>query len=141
MFRRIDHVEIVPSDFDRSIAFYTDVLGFRLKERLSIDVPPLRDIVYLQLGDTVLELLDFDLAAQPAGRCRRPRRRRAGCTAGGPRVGYRMMAIEVESMDEALAYLAGNGVQPSRPPYASGAGSLRAEIRDPDGLPIELRQW
>ena len=127
MFRRIDHVEIVPSDFDRSIAFYTDVLGFKLKERLSIDVPPLRDIVYLQLGDTVLELLDFETPAAPAPE--------------GPRVGYRMMAIEVESMEEALAYLAGNGVQPSRPPYASGAGSLRAEIRDSDGPSIELRQW
>ena len=30
MFTRIDHVEILPSDFDRSIAFYQDVLEFRL---------------------------------------------------------------------------------------------------------------
>ena len=127
MFRRIDHVEIVPSDFDRSITFYTEVLGFKLKQRLSIGVPPLRDIAYLQLGDTVLELLDFETAGPPAPEV--------------PRVGYRMMAIEVDGMEEALAYLAGRGVRPSRAPYASGAGSLRAEIRDPDGLPIELRQW
>jgi glyoxylase I family protein len=127
MFRRLDHVEIVPSDFERSLAFYTEVLGFGLKERLTIGVHPLRDIVYLSLGDTVLELLDFEDPEQRAPE--------------GPRVGYRMMALEVESMSEALAYLGEKGIQASRAPYAAGGGSLRAEIRDPDGLPIELRQW
>lgn len=39
MFRRIDHVEIVPSDFERSLVFYSEVLGFGLKERLTIGVP------------------------------------------------------------------------------------------------------
>ena len=27
MLKRIDHVEIVPKDFERSLAFYTAVLG------------------------------------------------------------------------------------------------------------------
>lgn len=43
-------------------------------------------------------------------------------------------------MDAALAYLKGKGIEASwgpmkRPDYA------RAEIRDPDGNSIELRQW
>jgi hypothetical protein len=51
-----------------------------------------------------------------------------------------MMALEVEDMDAALALLASRGVAPTwgpvkRPAYA------RAEIRDPDGNAIELRQW
>ena len=55
-------------------------------------------------------------------------------------LGYRMMALEVEDMDRALALLKTKGVEPSwgpvrRPTYA------RAEIRDPDGNSIELRHW
>ena len=30
MFRRIDHVEILPSDFEKTMAFYQEVLEFRL---------------------------------------------------------------------------------------------------------------
>jgi hypothetical protein len=46
----------------------------------------------------------------------------------------------VEDMDGALRALKAQGVEPAwgpmkRPDYA------RAEIRDPDGNPIELRQW
>ncbi len=51
-----------------------------------------------------------------------------------------MMALEVESMDEAIDYLAARGVKVvwgpiTRPAYA------RAEICDPDGNRIELRRW
>jgi lactoylglutathione lyase/glyoxylase I family protein len=51
-----------------------------------------------------------------------------------------MMALEVEDMDRALAALQSKGVETAwgpvkRPDYA------RAEIRDPDGNAIELRQW
>ncbi|HTL25830.1 MAG TPA: VOC family protein, partial [Burkholderiales bacterium] len=58
----------------------------------------------------------------------------------GEHLGYRMMALEVEDMARALAHLEAHGIQPVwgpkvRPAYA------RAEIQDPDGNHIELRQW
>lgn len=126
MFKRIDHVEIAPSDLERSIAFYTEVLGFRLKERVQLDLPVLRQVVYLELGDTMLEMLDY---VDPAP---------ADPTI---RVGYRIMALEVESMRDALAFLAEKGIEPTQPPMDVGGGALRAEIVDVDGLTIELRQW
>lgn len=126
MFRRIDHIEITPVDFDRSISFYTDVLGFKGRSRITVDVHPIRDIIFLELGDTTLELLDIEGAAD--------------LPSDGPYVGYRMMAIEVENMDEALAYLEGKGVRASLEPRETGGGSRRAEIKDPDGFSIELRQ-
>ncbi len=43
-------------------------------------------------------------------------------------------------MDAAVAYLKGKGVELSRDPVKLG-NSQRAEIKDPDGLSIELRQW
>jgi glyoxylase I family protein len=58
----------------------------------------------------------------------------------GPQVGFRTMAIEVGDMDRAIEYLKGKGVEVSWGPVTLGT-SKRAEIRDPDGLSIELRQW
>ena len=129
MFKRIDHIELVTESPERAIAFYTGVLGFRLRSRDRVPASPLGplELVYLELGGTTVELMCYP-EAQP------PRREE------GERLGWRMMAIEVEDMDAALAYLKAQGIEPTwgpkkRPSYA------RAEIRDPDGNSIELRQW
>jgi len=126
MFKRIDHVEIIPHDFERAIGFYTEVLGFRVKERRKVDVSPLEEIAFLTLGDTVLELL----------------RVMAASTASGDswRAGYRMMALEVDDMDKALEYLTSRGVAITWGPVSLGT-SKRAEITDSEGFLIELRQW
>lgn len=126
MFKRIDHVEIVPGNMDRSIDFYTNVLGFKVKERRKVERPPLQEIAYLTLNDSMIELLSY---ANPVLISSEPRQIR-----------YRMMAIEVEDMDKAVEYLKGKGVEISLGPVALG-DSKRAEIKDPDGLSIELRQW
>ncbi|ACH39189.1 glyoxalase/bleomycin resistance protein/dioxygenase superfamily protein [Citrifermentans bemidjiense Bem] len=126
MFKRIDHVEIIPRDFEQSISFYTETLGFTMKQRMTVSAPPLEEIAYLALGDTVLELM----------RVKDP-------TLSAPEpwsTGYRMMALEVGDMDLALLYLAGKGIEPTWGPVTLGP-SKKAEIHDPDGLPIELRQW
>ena len=52
MFKRIDHVEIVTDQLDRTVQFYTEVLGFTVKardriERSGLGVPI--DLVYLDL--------------------------------------------------------------------------------------------
>ena len=126
MFKRIDHVEIIPNDFDKSIVFYTEVLGFTLKQRMKVTAPPLEEVAYLKLGDSMLELLRVSDAA---------------CATTEPwSVGYRMMALEVENMDQAVEYLAEQGVPITWGPVDLG-NSKRAEIHDIDGFPIELRQW
>ncbi len=125
-FKRIDHVEIIPSDFETSLAFYRDVLGFQAGERHPVDMPPLREIVYLTIGDTMLELLSVEDPAPASNE--------------QWQVGYRMMALEVENMEEAIAYLSRHNVEPVWGPMDIG-GSKRAEVTDPDGLGIELREW
>ena len=50
MFKRIDHVEIVTDHLDRTVQFYTEVLGFTVKaldriESSGLGVPT--DLVYL----------------------------------------------------------------------------------------------
>jgi glyoxylase I family protein len=66
MFKRIDHVEIVTDQLDRAVQFYTEVLGFTVKardriERSGLGVPI--DLVYLDLGGTVVELISYEGAA------------------------------------------------------------------------------
>ncbi len=125
VFKRIDHVEITSSDLERSIRFYKEVFGFALKERIKPSSPEISEIAFLTLGDTMLELLAIKNAAAP------PK---------GPQVGFRTMAIEVDDMDRAIEYLKGRDVEVSRAPVTLGK-SKRAEIKDPDGLTIEIRQW
>ena len=126
MFKRIDHVEIVPSHFEKTIEFYMNILNFRLKERRQVASPPLEEIVYLELNGTVVELMSVQ---NPASLSEQPWQ-----------VGYRMIALEVEDMDRAIDYLKGKGVEISWGPVTLGT-SKRAEIKDPNGLSIELRQW
>jgi glyoxylase I family protein len=126
MFKRIDHVEITTGNMEKTLNFYTSILGFEVKERNIMNRPPLKEIVYITLGDTMIELLAFDNPAP--------------VSAIAPQVGYRMMAIEVEDMDKAIAFLKSKGVEISRPPVAIGT-SKRGEIKDPNGISIELRQW
>ncbi len=52
----------------------------------------------------------------------------------------RMMALEVDDMQTTVDYLKTKGVEIVWGPKVR-ATYARAEIRDPDGHPIELRQW
>jgi glyoxylase I family protein len=126
MFKRIDHVEIIPSDVEQTIDFYVNILGFKVKSRHEMDRPPMKEIVYIELGDTVIELIAVD---NPSPKSEEPWQ-----------VQYRGIALEVEDMDKAVEHLKSKGIEIVIPPVDLG-DSFRGEIRDPDGLIIELREW
>jgi catechol 2,3-dioxygenase-like lactoylglutathione lyase family enzyme len=130
MFKRIDHIEIVTDKLEPTIAFYTDVLGFKVRARDRIGRPgsdQALELVYLDLGGTTAELIAFEgvaVAPEPAKE----------------HLGYRLMAIEVEDMKEALAFLKTQGVEAAWGPMYRDTYA-RAEIEDPNGYRIELRHW
>ncbi len=129
MFRKIDHVEIVTNELERSVGFYTGVLGFKLRFRDRVPLPDAGSlaIAYLDLGGTAIELLTYEgVPAEPA-----PQKLQ---------LGYRMMALEVEDMKQVLEYLKAKGVDPVWGPVYREKYA-RAEILDPNGYHIELRQW
>ncbi len=127
MFKRIDHVEIVTREIEQTLDFYTQILGFAIKQRQSGRLGGhFQEIVYLTLGDTMLEVIVMPEANL--------------AEAGPPHVAYRMMALEVDDMEKAVEYLKGKGVEISRPPMDMG-NTKRGEIKDPNGLSIELRWW
>lgn len=126
MFKRIDHIELVPTDPARTIDFYTNILNFRIKSRHEMQTPPIKELVFLELGDSVVEIISVD-DPQPGS--------------DAPWfTGYRTIALEVENMQAAVDYLKDHGIDTSWGPFDLG-NSWRAEIRDPDDLIIELREW
>lgn len=126
IFRKIDHVEIVPKNAEVTIDFYVTVLGFTITSRKQMKKTPITEIVYLELGGTVIEIIAVD---NPSPK-----------TNALWEVGYRGIALEVTDMTEAVDYLQRKGIEITVQPIDLG-NSLRGEIRDPDGLLIELRQW
>ncbi|MBI4295766.1 MAG: VOC family protein [Chloroflexi bacterium] len=125
MIKRIDHVEITTGNLQKTLDFY-HALGFKIKEQNKMSRPPLEEIDYLTLGDTMIEIL---AVKDPAP-----------LSTNVWQVGYRMMALEVDDMDKTVAELKSKGIELSRP-YATMGKSKRGEIKDPNGISIELRQW
>jgi glyoxylase I family protein len=131
MFKRIDHVEIVTDQPDRTIQFYIEVLGFKLKSRQRVQPPdggvPL-NLAYLDLGGTTVELITYEggkIAPAPTG----------------AHLGYNLIALEVDDMQATIEYLKTKGVDVVWGPIVHKGQYARAEITDPNGYHIELRQW
>src|SRR5947207_4598606 len=127
MFKRIDHVEIVTDQLDRTVQFYTEVLGFTVNardriERSGLGVPI--DLAYLDLGGTVVELIAYEGAAvDPAPHAEH--------------LGYRMIALEVDDMQKTTDYLRTKDVDIVWGPRVRETYS-RAEIYDPNAFHMDI---
>ena len=119
----LDHTMIRVLDEGRSLAFY-GALGFdeRRRARVGGDTAT---VIFLGLpGDSArLELTLNDGRAEPYEQ--------------GEAYGH--IALTTPDLDGELARLAGLGIEPEKPPYASRPGGSRiCFVRDPDGYRIEL---
>jgi catechol 2,3-dioxygenase-like lactoylglutathione lyase family enzyme len=122
-------VELIPSDFERGVRFYTDVLGFKLTWRIRPPHSKWDEIVFVELGGHQIEIKSY---------------KNPGQADTSPRIGWPRIALLTGDLDAALAFLKTKGVEPTGPVrIADGPGTSTlktAEIRDPDGLSIELMQ-
>ena len=109
-------------DLDRSVAFY-ERLGFEEMRRVPIGDEATNCFLGLPGDGARLELtLNHD---------------RAEPYAIGD--GYGHIAVAVDDLDATLERLAGDGIEPERPPYTVREGGSRlCFVRDPDGYRIEL---
>lgn len=124
MFKRIDHVAFIVKDRAKSIQFYEKHFGFENYNEHDVPVPVIEKIVYLKLGDTVLELIHM------------PK--------GPTNEGFHF-CLESDSFDEDYQRLKNAGIPVDTEPHPAGerdsreANWLRAVFIGPDGELIEMR--
>lgn len=126
MLKRIHHAAIICSDYPRSKAFYTEILGLRV---VAENYRAARDSYKLDLAlpdDSQIELFSFPNAPE------RPSFPEAQ--------GLRHLAFVVDDVAEIKAQLEQKGVcvEPIR--IDEYTGKAYTFFADPDGLPLELYQ-
>ena len=125
MLNHTHHVAIICSNYDRSMDFYVQKLGFSLIR--AVDRPQQGDmLIMLQSGETVLELFIKPDAPQ---RVNDPEA-----------LGLRHLAFHVENMEEAVAWLNSRGVETEPVRVDTINGGRFTFFKDPDGLPLELHE-
>ncbi|WP_066497979.1 VOC family protein [Abyssisolibacter fermentans] len=124
MFKRIDHVAFIVKDRSKSINFYEEHFGFKKYYGHDVPIPIVEKIVYLKLGDTVLELIHIPTGSLDKGF---------------------HFCLESDSFDEDYNRLINAGIPVETEPHPVGAreageeGWRRVVFVGPDGESIEFR--
>lgn len=122
--RRIHHVAIICSDYERSKHFYVDILGCRI---LAEHYREARRSYKLDLelgGQYCIELFSFP---QPPSRPSRPEAR-----------GLRHLAFAIDDLDAGVRWLNEHGVTTEPIRVDEYTGRRFTFFADPDDLPLEL---
>ncbi len=131
MIARIDHLEVYSKDIDRTVDFYVDTLGFTLWRRTQStrDDGSNFELACVRLEDMMVEIIKADPEMLDQ-------------TVDQTKMGMRMFALRVDDMAKTVEYLESKGVEFFQAPRETAVfEGLRAEILDPDGIRIELREW
>lgn len=124
MFKKIDHIALIVKDREKSIKFYQENFGFEKYFEHDVPAPHVEKIVYLKLGDTILEFVH---------------------SPNGPaNSGYHFCLI-TDSFDEDYQRLEKAGVPVEQAAHPTDArtpeekGWKRAVFKGPDNESIEIR--
>lgn len=123
--KKIHHVAIIASDYQKSKQFYTEILGLEIiRENYRAERDSYK--LDLKLGESEIELFSFP---DPSKRPSQPEA-----------AGLRHLCFYVDDFDEAIEWLNKRGIEtePVRiDEYTNGKFTF---FKDPDGLPLELHE-
>lgn len=122
--KRIHHIALICSDYEKSKAFYTGVLGLEVLQEVYRHERQSYKLDLSLNGGYVLELFSFP---DPP---KRPSRSEA--------TGLRHLAFEVADLDETIEALLNKGISPEPVRTDEHTGKRFTFISDPDDLPIEF---
>lgn len=138
MILRLDHCALTVKDLDRSLEFYSGLLGFPILNRKR---KPESNVSYalVQAGQLTLEILS-PLEGEPS-----PRKHLGGGMEGVwgrilETTGLNHISLLTDDIEETWRDLKGKGIQFAVNPHTTGSGSKIAFFTDPDGNLIELIQ-
>ena len=111
----LNHVSIYPRDFEAAVKFYQDILQLPRLAHPSQDFP----VAWFAIGKQQLHLMEDSM--------NRDKERHS----------YHL-ALHVDSVIQAKAYLESKGVAITRGPSRRGDGAFQIWFNDPDGYRIEM---
>ena len=120
----IEHVTIRCRDLETSIDFFRQMFGAEVMLRRKLDES--RRIVYLRIGDSMLELMHMGPASEPVD----PREH----------YGVHHIGIKVDDFDSAYQDLRAKGADFIGEPFEPTPGIRLVFLREPNGALIELAQ-
>ncbi len=134
-----NHTGLTVSNLDRSVAFYCDVIGFKVDTRLETESPAIKQITgfpdahlkiaHLLLGNFRLELIQY---VAPKGKA---------VDTSSCNVGTAHIAFYADDVDKTYRELQAKGVKFKGTPVSAAPGRPRvAYFTDPDGITLELAQ-
>jgi glyoxylase I family protein len=127
MIVAIHHIAIICSDYAISKKFYTEILGFTVKQEVFREERNSYKLDLLLNGVYVIELFSFP---NPAPRPSRPEA-----------AGLRHLAFAVKDIDQAIKDLNDKGVETEPVRIDEFTGKKFTFFQDPDGLPLEIYEW
>ncbi|MBB6610570.1 VOC family protein [Pontibacter sp. Tf4] len=122
--KRVHHIALICSDYEKSKAFYTDVLGLEVLQEVYRKERKSYKLDLALNGSYLLELFSFP---DPPKRPSRPEA-----------TGLRHLAFEVADLDETIEILQVKGISPEPVRTDEHTGKRFTFISDPDDLPIEF---
>jgi len=138
MIKDVRHMGIVVSDMEKSLKFYRDLLGLKVKSLVDEEGEFLDNMLahenvknkvaklYAKNGNALVELIDSKSYGNKKDR-------------DFFTIGASHFALTVDDLDETYDYLIKNGVKFSAPPQQSPDGFAKVTFcEDPDGTLIEL---
>ena len=138
MIKEVRHVGIIVSDMEKSLKFYKDLLGLKIKSLVDEEGEYLDNMLshkdvkskivklYADNGNTLVELI--------MSKSHENKKDRNFFT-----IGASHCAFTVDDLQKTYEYLLKNGVKFNAPPQSSPDGNVKVTFcEDPDGTPIEL---
>ena len=124
-FTQVHHVAIIASDYEKTIDFYVEKLGFKI---LRENHRPEKGDIKLDLQFGAMELEIFVVKTAPP----RPNYPEAQ--------GLRHLAFKVDDVHEAAAWLNERGIETEPVRFDVYTQNYATFFHDPDGLPLEIHE-
>jgi glyoxylase I family protein len=120
----LHHIAIICSDYEKSKRFYTEILGFQIKNEVYREERQSFKLDLSLNGHYLIELFSFP---NPPNRLSRPES-----------TGLRHIAFGVNNIEEACLFLKDNQIETEDIRIDEYTGRKFTFFSDPDNLPIEL---